>query len=109
MCVFRGPESFSTVIGQFKYVESDVGGVIIPKWCVCALHVLGNRCLHADTNFARECRRPFNMGFKMTAIINLVGTEHTFEALEYLFFEIYAKNHLRVSSAYIDNWKSCII
>ena len=59
-------------------------------------------CVPAQyTNFSPVGRRPFNMGFKMIAIINLVGTEYTFEALECLFFEIYAKNHLCVSSAYI--------
>ena len=61
-------------------------------------------CVPAQyTNFSPVGRRPFNMGFKMIAIINLVGTEHTFEALECLFLEIYAKNLLYFSSECIDN------
>ena len=109
MCAFRGSLCFSTVIGQFKYVESDVGGVKILKWCICVQRALGNRWSCANTNFAHEGRRPFNMGFKMIAIINLVGTEQTFEALECLFLEIYAKNHLYISSESIDNRKFGII
>ena len=61
-------------------------------------------CAHAqNTNSAHVGRRPFNMGFKMTAMLNLVGTEHTFEALECLFIEIYAKDLLNDSSDIIDN------
>ena len=30
LCAFRAALSFSTVIGQFKYVEKDVLGVITP-------------------------------------------------------------------------------
>ena len=70
VCAFRGPWFFSTVIGQFKCVESDVGGDIILNWYICAhgTHKYYYTC--ANTNFACDGRIPFNRGCKMTAIKN---------------------------------------
>ena len=70
VCAFRGTLCFSTVIGQFNYVETDVGGDIILK---CSVFAHGARKYYytcANTNFAYDGRIPFNRGCKMTAIKN---------------------------------------
>ena len=46
----------------------------------------------ALTNFASEGRRVSNMGCKMTGIIGLVGTDHIFNVIGQILFEISAKN-----------------
>ena len=91
MCAFRGPEVFSTVFGQFEYVESDVLGVIIPKRWVRAQRAREVCARAHNANFASEGRRPLKQVLKMTAIIDLVGIEQKIKALDPLVFEILTK------------------
>ena len=70
------------VFGQFECAEFEKIGHIICIWGTYA-HGPGKRCARPRKAIsAPECRRPLNMGFKMTAIIDLVGTQRTFEALD---------------------------
>ena len=43
--------------------------------------------LFAGPNFTSEGRRPSNMGFKMTAMVKLMGIEHVLGALSMTIFE----------------------
>ncbi len=45
------------------------------------------------------------MGCKMTAIVGLVGTDHTFNVLEPIFLEISTKNYMHIDRKFanVDN------
>ena len=47
VCAFRGTESFSTVIGQFKGVEEDLLGYKIRNRGICALRTCKVACVNA--------------------------------------------------------------
>ena len=75
LCAFRCALSFTTVFGQFGGAEFKKVGYIICIRGNCAARAV--KCCARPRNAisAHEGRRPLNMGFKMTAIINLVGTK----------------------------------
>ena len=79
---FRCALSFSTVFGQFECAEFKKIGLIICIRGNSAAHVV-NCCVRPHKAIpAHEGHRPLNMGFKMTAIIDLVGTQRNFKALD---------------------------
>ena len=53
--------------------------------------------LSARPNFTAEGRRPSNMGFKMTAMTELVGIEKVFVVLSFTVFEICLNVYFRIT------------
>ena len=84
---FRCALSFSTVFGQFGYADFKKVGYIICIRGNCAVRAV-KRCTQPRKAIsAHEGRRPLNMGFKMTEIVDLVGTDDIISALKLLLFE----------------------
>ncbi len=62
----------------------------------------------ALTKFFPESLKASDMGSKMTGIAGLVGTEHIFNILRPIFFEIFAKKQMRIYTAIRDCTNSCV-
>ena len=87
MYAFRGALSFSTVFGQFGCAFFKKVGYIICIRGNCAARAV-KRCARLRKAIsAHERRRHLNMGFKMTGIVDLVGTDDIISALKLLLFE----------------------
>ena len=96
LCALRDVEGLTTDFGQLKGAEQEKVGHPDRN--------RGNRSEKRDlkvdayTRPARASKNDYHwsvgrhMGCKMTAIIGLVGTDHTFKVLRPLLFEILAKN-----------------
>ena len=72
---FRGALSFSTVFGQFGCADFKKVGHIICTRGNCAARAVKQCARLRKAISAHEGRRPLNMGFKMSAMVKLVGTE----------------------------------
>ena len=84
---FRGALSFSTVFGQFGCADFKKVGYIICIRGNCAARAVKRCARPRKAISAHEGRRPLNMGFKMTGIVDLVGTDDIISALKLLLFE----------------------
>ena len=79
---FRCALSFSTVFGQLECAEFKKIGLIICIWGNSTAHAVKCCARPHKAISAHEGHRPLNMRFKMTAIIDLVGTQRNFKALD---------------------------
>ena len=93
---FEAGTLFISPIGNFlAWVEILNSGT----FCANAQNVSAPKnALIAIPIFGAEGRRLSNMGFKMTAIVELVGIEYVFEVISMTVLEICLKTYLTIAA-----------